>query len=122
MPTTKALGAAAAAALMRQKLEQHVQGRADQLRDIAVELHATAPRGGSYLNRWGQNRSAPGEAPAPETGALLDRLEMPPSPIPGGFEVPVNYGPLEFGTARVRARPMGRMAVARLKQEVKDGA
>lgn len=94
----------------------------DRARDIAVQLHREAPRGGSYLNRYGQARSAPGEQPAVEEGNLLRILEMPPTPLPdGAYSVPVNYAPLEYGTMHIAPRPMGRMTIALLEQEVKSG-
>lgn len=118
----KPLGVAGAAALIRRQLGAHVQVRADQARDIVSELHRSAPRGGSYLNAYRQPRSAPGEQPAEEHGNLKARLEMPPQPIDGGFAVMVNYSALEFGSTHVQPRPMGRMTVTRLKEEVKSGS
>lgn len=95
--------------------------RSDRLRDMVVQEHREAPRGGSYLNRYGQTRSAPGEAPATEEGNLMRILEMPPSPIPGGgYSVPVNYAALEYGTMHIAPRPLGRKGIALLKQEIKS--
>lgn len=119
----RALGFNGARALLARKVGNHLQKRADRMRDIAVQLHREAPRGGSNLNRWGQRRSAAGEAPAEEFGTLKQILDMPPSPLPdGGYSVPVNYAVQEYGTIHMGARPMGRMAVAILKQEVEGGS
>src|SRR5690606_41744905 len=49
--------------------------RARQASAIAAQEHRNSPRGGANKNMYGQNRSAPGEAPAEETGRLLHLVE-----------------------------------------------
>lgn len=97
--------------------------RARQLSKIAADLHRDAPRGGHYLNMHGQPRSAPGEQPATETGELLEAIENGVTITHAEATVVVNNAALEFGGITgdgnlVRPRPMGRMAVAKLKAEV----
>lgn len=123
----------AAAARIRQKLAERVRVRAEQAERIAAQLHMNAPRGGTNLNMFGQPRSAPGEQPAVETGALLGRI-LNETVISGlRAQVTVNYKVLEYGyyvgarsrisdraeltPSRMAPRPMGRMTVARLKAE-----
>lgn len=111
----------AAADRIRQKLAERVRVRAEQAERIAARLHMTAPRGGTNLNRYGQPRSAPGEQPAVETGALLGRI-LNETKVDGlRAQVTVNYAVLEYGYdangRRLAPRPMGRMTVARLKAE-----
>lgn len=109
--------------LQRKSLER-AQERTQELQDIVVELHASAPRGGSYLNAFKQPRSAPGEQPAVEYGTLMSRLQEPIQRDGNGFTTIVNYMRLEFGspTENVAPRPMGDMAIAQLKRAVDDGA
>lgn len=91
---------------------------AGRLRDKAASLHRNAPRGGLNMNRHGQQRSAPGEAPAVEDGELLAAIEGQTESsmrvAPGVYEVVVNRADLEFGTRRVAPRPLGRMALSEL--------
>lgn len=118
----RALGFAAAKAKSAALQDRALYATAERGREITTEKHRTAPRGGSYLNRYGQPRSAPGEPAAPEEGILLDLLQTPPAPAPsGGYEIISNYAVLEFGTIHMGARPLGRLSNAELKQEVESG-
>lgn len=109
-----------ALARVRRKYEAHITRRAYELRDITVELHVTAPRGGLNLNYFKEPRSAGGEQPAVEFGTLTNTIAN--SVTINGLEasVVVNRPWLEYGyykgAVRVAPRPMGRMAISRLKR------
>lgn len=117
-----------AVARVRRRLGHRVESRALRGQDIAVELHETAPRGGENTNRYGEQRSAPGEPPAIETGQLLasmrDGYEYDPSTMTASFVT--NYAVLEYGYdkdgRRLEPRPMGRQTIDKLKQEVSGGS
>lgn len=115
------LGVNGAMALINRTGDQHVHARAVQGSEIAVQLHANAPRGGSNVNRYGQPRSAPSEAPAVEDGTLLAALQDPPQPVQDGYAITVNRAQLEGGTRYVRPRPMGAMTIEQLKRNVAGG-
>lgn len=117
-----ALGIQGAMALINQKANQQALQRAEQLQGITVRLHANAPRGGMSINAYGQPRSAPGEQPAQEHGTLMQALQDPLVPVGSlGYATVVNRRQLEFGTMHVAPRPMGRMAIEQLRQEVNSG-
>src|SRR5690625_5238572 len=111
------LGVNGALALIKQRTDQRVHARAVQGSEIAVQLHMNAPRGGSNVNRYGQPRSAAGEQPAVEDGALLAALQDPPQPIPGGYAFTVNRVQLESRTRYMAPRPLGAMTIAQLKRD-----
>lgn len=123
----------------RARLGSQVEARTFQARDIATQLHESAPRGGTNRNAYGQPRSAPGEQPAPEHGGLMDAIlnetTIDAASLTG--RTTVNYAVLEFGyevgtrsrladkqtlgMRRMEPRPMGRMTVDQLKQEAQRG-
>ena len=115
------LGIDGALRLIAQKTDQRVHARAVQGSEIAVQLHMNAPRGGSNVNRYGQPRSAAGEQPAVEDGALLAALQDPPQPIPGGYAFTVNRVQLESRTRYMAPRPLGAMTIAQLKRDANGG-
>ena len=114
---------------------RHVRKRANELSGIAKDLHRTAPRGGKNVNRFGERRSAPGEVPAMETGALFAAIDQGVNVTKKQATVVVNWKVLEFGysvglrsrltdrrTLGARAmlpRPLGDIALARFKARVK---
>jgi hypothetical protein len=108
--------------LIKRKLHEQTLKRAEQLQEIAASQHANAPRGGDALNRYGENRSAPGEPPAPETLELLSRIENGLKETPDAIQVAVNYTVLELGYQKngriLEPRPNGRLAVEELKRQV----
>lgn len=109
-----------AVARIRARVAQRVQSRLELVRDTATELHDNAPRGGSSINALGQPRSAPGEQPAIEFGdlrqALQTELQFDESQLMGSTVV--NWAKLEYGEPPVLPRPMGRMTVDAVKQQV----
>jgi hypothetical protein len=100
---------------LRQRYLEHTRGRGAELRDIADELHNNAPRGGTNLNSFGQNRSAAGEVPAVEFGNLLADIQNGLTETPTGVTVLVNRKFLEYGTWKMGAHPLGRLAIEALK-------
>lgn len=106
---------------LKKRQAEHIKRRAREYQQLVKEEHRNAPRGGSNLNMFGEARSAPGEAPAMETGALFAQLDQ-------GLDVDMrkaearviaNYKVLEYGTRRMKPRPLGRIALARLKGQVR---
>jgi len=120
------LGVAGAIRRIRPKVADRVEQRAFEGRDIAVELHETAPRGGIHTNAYDQHRSAPGEQPAIEHGdlreVLLNELTFDERTLTAQFVA--NYVVLEFGYdkngRRLDPRPQGRMTSDRLKREARS--
>lgn len=108
---------------LHEKVVAKTEERALQLQSIAVELHDNAPRGGSYLNAFGEPRSAPGEQPAVEYGELMGRMLEPIAREGDSFLVVVNRVRLEFGspTENLAPRPMGDMALQALRNAVING-
>lgn len=106
---------------IRRDATKHRDARAKELSGIAKELHRNAPRGGPNKNRFGEFRSAPGEAPAMETGELFANIDQGVILAPDAAEVTINYTVLEFGTVRMKPRPLGRKASAELQKRAKEG-
>lgn len=103
----------------REKAAPHVKARANELSSIAKDLHRNAPRGGVNINRFGETRSKPGDPPAMETGELFAKLDQGVTVDGTTAEVVVNYSVLEFGTVRMKPRPLGRKSSAELQKRVK---
>ena len=125
--TTRVRSAGPGLALVRQLIDaaasRHVKKRANELSDIAKNLHRSAPRGGKAKNRFGERRSAPGEAPAMETGRLFANIDQGVEHTGKTATVIVNRKVLEFGYSKgkrtLRPRPLGRKASAELKARTK---
>lgn len=103
---------------IEQAASRHIKGRAELLSSIAKDLHRTAPRGGDNLNRFNERRSAPGEAPAMETGELFAAIDQGIEQTGMQATVVVNTRYLEDGTRTMAKRPLGRLALAELKSRV----
>lgn len=128
-------GLAAVRRLIDAAASRHVKKRANDLSDIAKNLHRSAPRGGKAKNKFGERRSAPGEAPAMETGRLFAEIDQGVEVNGKTATVIVNRKVLEFGYALgsrsrlsdrktlaggvLKPRPLGRKASAALKARVK---
>ena len=114
---------------------RHVKKRANELSDIAKNLHRSAPRGGKAKNKFGERRSAPGEPPAMETGGMFAEIDQGVEVNGKSATVIVNRKVLEHGYALgqrsrlsdrktlaggvLKPRPLGRKASAALKAKVK---
>ena len=85
-------------AATRERAFERASKWADLAKTVAFETHRQAPRGGANLNKFGERRSAPGEAPAMETGRLFAILnQQQPQREADGYSVLVNYSVLETG-------------------------
>jgi hypothetical protein len=88
----------------------------------AVRLIMEPPKTGKIYSRRGvqHQASAPGEAPASDTGRLVNsrRTEL----IAGSLRARLNFStayalPLELGTKRMEPRPYARRALAETEQQ-----
>jgi hypothetical protein len=112
---------------IEQAAGRHLKQRANELRQIALDLHRTAPRGGPGINKYGELRSpkAGGTAPAVEEGGLYAMIDQGVTLDRMSARVVVNFGfgpskgSMEKGTRRMRPRPLGALAVAELESRIK---
>ena len=100
---------------------RHLKARAELLSGITKDTHKNAPRGGDAINAFGERRSAAGEPPAMEYGALFANIDQGVEIQPMHATVIVNYRVLEFGSTKrnMGKRPLGSFASATFKQRVK---
>lgn len=89
----------------------------EEVRTEAVTLMQNSPRGGRVYRRGGVSHkaSAPGEPPAPDTGFLMRSIgtSVDPETLVGTVSFTARYArALEYGTARMAARPFARPALA----------
>jgi len=105
----------------RVKRGLHVRKRAREYAEVVKEEHRTAPRGGAGINMFGEPRSAPGEPPAMETGALFAQIDQGVDVDMAKREARViaNYAVLENGTRRMEPRPLARIALAKYRGRVR---
>ena len=105
----------------RVKRGLHVRKRAREYAEVVKEEHRTAPRGGAGINMFGEPRSAPGEPPAMETGALFAQIDQGVDVDMAKREARVvaNYAVLENGTRRMEPRPLARIALAKYRGQVR---
>lgn len=99
------------------------------VREEGASLMLNSPRGGRVYRRRGvtHKASAPGEPPAPDTGTLMRNIDARYDK--DSLTGTVNFGTvyaraLEYGTARMAARPFARPAlmnkVNAIKEDVAD--
>lgn len=110
-------------AAVRERLKavktQRVKQRGRQLQGITRDMHRDAPRGGIGINMFGEQRSAPGEPPAMETGALFALIDQGLEQVNDSqVRITVNYAVQEDGTLNMLPRPLGRQAIAELQRQV----
>jgi phage gpG-like protein len=90
--------------------------------DIKSQM-AEGKSGAVYKRGSGTHQaSAPGEAPAIDTGAYVNSIQT--TETKDGAEVGTNmeYGPfLEFGTGRIAKRPHFTPAVERIERKIPEG-
>lgn len=118
-PVRSARTGIAARALVALAIEKHLSKRARELAEITKDLHRTAPRGGAAVNRFGERRSAPGEAPAMESGGLFAEIDQGVEKGAREVRVLVILAVLEYGTPKMRPRPLGKQASAALKERIR---
>ena len=106
---------------LQQRQAEHIRRRAREFSDVVKATHRNAPRGGENLNRFGEQRSAPGEPPAMETGALFAQIDQGVDVDMAKREARVvaNYAVLENGTRKMEPRPLGRISLAKFKADLK---
>lgn len=98
---------------------------AHQLRNNAIEAIQSGQKSGRIYKRGAitHQASAPGEAPASDTGALVRSIRVDHQPGTGRASVVVaaDYaGYLEFGTRKMAPRPFIRPSIAKLKAEAPE--
>lgn len=97
----------------------------EALKTAIVEKIKQPPKSGVIYRRRGvtHQASAPGEAPATDTGYLINSISTayqnePPIFI-GTVTISASYAAaLEYGTARVAARPFARPTLEEMKQDL----
>ena len=92
----------------------------------AVRSITSGPKTGEIYRRRGveHQASAPGEAPASDTGLLvrLSGTRYEPNELSGFVNFAAKYAaPLEFGTFRMEPRPFLRPALEAERQNITDG-
>lgn len=98
---------------------------AHQIRNEAIRLIQQGTKSGRIYVRGGirHQASAPGEAPATDTGNLVRSIRVDHQPASGRASVVVGaeYGAeLEFGTRKMAPRPFLRPAVANVRQKIPE--
>lgn len=91
----------------------------------AVHLIMSPPKTGRIYRRRGieHQASAPGEAPASDTGTLVNmrRIELLPEELAAKLIFSAKHAPfLERGTRRMEPRPFARRALAETRDEVES--
>lgn len=89
----------------------------------AVDLIMNGPKTGRIYTRRGvrHQASAPGEAPASDTGTLVNmrRIDLLTAELAARLVFSSQHAPhLEFGTRRMEPRPFARRALAETREEV----
>lgn len=111
------------AALARQGAARGVVSATEIVRSEAISLILDGPKTGRvYRRRSVEHRaSAPGEAPASDTGRLVNsiRTDFDLGALVGKVIASTAYAAyLEYGTAKMEARPYMRPALARKRKDV----
>lgn len=94
------------------------------VRNEAISLILDTPKTGRIYRRGDEEHqaSAPGEAPASDTGTLVGRIRVDRSreaELIGIVRASTDYAKaLEYGTPRMEPRPFMRPALANKKQEI----
>jgi hypothetical protein len=89
----------------------------------AIFLITNPPKSGRIYRRRGVDHqaSAPGEAPASDTGTLVNarRTELHPDDVSGRLIFSSRHAlPLEHGTRNMAARPFGRRSLMETKDQI----
>lgn len=97
----------------------------EALKTAIVEKIKQPPKSGVIYRRRGVSHqaSAPGEAPATDTGFLINSIatayQNDPPIFIGTVTISASYAAaLEYGTARVAARPFARPTLEEMKQDL----
>lgn len=95
----------------------------ESVRKEAISSILSGPKSGRVYTRRGveHQASAPGEAPASDTGRLVGsiRTEYDRGRLAGKVVASTEYAPhLEYGTARMEPRPFLRPALAARREDI----
>jgi len=108
-------------AAITQEMDRFVLRVANSIRNNAVEAIMRGQKSGRM---YGNHRaSAPGEAPATDTGALVRSIRVEHTPGTGTARVVVGAeyaAKLEFGTRTIAPRPFLRPAVAKTRRQMPE--
>jgi HK97 gp10 family phage protein len=112
-------------ARIRQAAMQGVIEGTELVHSTAVRLIMNGPKTGKVYRRRGveHQASAPGEPPASDTGALVQRsgTEYDQANLVGTVTFHSKYAAaLEFGTERIEPRPFARPALAMNREAIQD--
>lgn len=111
---------------VRQAAARAVLAATEAVRTEAVRLILNTPKSGRVYRRRGieHQASAPGEAPASDTGTLVSRIHTDYSRIGelvGVVRASAAHAPhLEYGTARIEPRPFMRPALVGVRATFRD--
>lgn len=103
-----------------------VVAASEEVRNEAVRLILDTPKTGRFYRRRTvvHQASAPGEAPASDTGTLVGRITTNYDRLPelvGVVGAHTDYAAyLEYGTKKMAARPFMRPALANKRAEIKE--
>ena len=105
-------------AALDKSMDALVLKTAHRIRNKAIELILRGSKSGRTYGR--HQASAPGEAPASETGRLVQSIQV--KHRPGSMKATVSAGTgyarkLEFGTSIMAPRPFMRPAAAAIRQQ-----
>ncbi len=111
--------------MIRQGAMQGVMRVTEFVHEQATKRIQNPPKTGRIYRRRGKTHqaSAPGQPPATDTGSLASRsrTEYDAAEIKGTAIWSVTYArPLEFGTARMAARPFARPSLAEGEAVLED--
>jgi hypothetical protein len=108
-----------------EQLSQVVQKIATDIQSKIVDLMRAPKTGRVYKTKAGRTRqrSAPGEAPAIDTGALVNSISQGltfPTPTTALLSAPMEYAEfLEEGTDRMAARPYAGPAIKSVTEQLR---
>jgi len=110
---------------VRQAAMRGVVRGAERVRGEIVRLITQTPKTGLIYRRRGveHQASAPGEAPASDTGRLVNstRIEYDVPQLSADVVVSTEYAhALEYGTQTIEPRPFARPALANKRAEIED--
>lgn len=113
-------------ARIRQAAMRGVVRGTEAVRATAIRSIQTGPKTGRVYRRRGveHQASAPGEAPASDTGHLVQNsgTRYEPDVLTGFVTFSAAYAaPLEFGTVNMEPRPFLRPALAANADAIRDG-
>lgn len=118
-------GEATAQRMRRAAMKGIVKG-CEGVRNEAIRSIQTGPKTGRIYRRRGieHQASAPGEAPASDTGRLVNSIttNYEPDKLSGTIQFGTEYAPyLEYGTQKMEPRPFARPALDNQQDNIVAG-